>query len=247
MIWLPARTKLYDVVVAIQIAQAAGEKVKAADPDSMVLLQLAGVASNTTGVGDPKTLAFGRAFVLASKRSVPYAVVVAEESGFAGITLDKPKLSLPELPAMPNAVSMCPFPIVAGLGFEDNRPWAFVHQHLKTYGLDVLLVSDHNEWMDNCPFPECDILSEAAMSFKVAALAASTLVVGVPNAWTWLAVALGVPVVLFYPDWMPAHRWFPFEENNIARALFSHPTQVPMVLAALRQLIAAVPASAATA
>jgi len=244
LIWLPARTKLYDVVVAIQIAQATGEKVAAADPDSTALLECAGVDASVRGVGDPKTLSFGRAFVLASKDSVPYPAVVAAESGFSGITLDKPKFNVPVREGLPRAISMCPFPIVAGLSFEDNRPWAFVHQHLKTYGQDVLLVGDHNEWLDNCPLPECDILSEAPMPLKLSYLAASTLVVGVPNAWTWVATALGVPVVLFYPDWMPIHRWFPFEENNLGRALFSHPTEVPMVLAALRQLIAALPATA---
>lgn len=241
MIWVPARTKLHDVVATIQIAQAAKVRVAAADIDALTLLALAGVSGGQHPEDNPVVLPYTKAFVKASRSAEPYCCILATEAGYNTIQLDDPKLVVQSI--APKKIIMAPFPIASGLGFEDTRPWAFVHNHLKTYEPDVLLLSEHNEWMDNCAIPECDILSEVPIETKLEYLAAARIVVGVPNAWTWIAAGLGVPTVVCYPDRVPVQRWFPFTGKHIAQALIEYPTRIPTLLAGLRQLIAALGAA----
>ena len=66
------------------------------------------------------------------------------------------------------------------------------------------------------------------------------MIVGVPNAWLWMATAWEKKLIYLYPDMMATVRWFHYSSLNYGRLIYpARGIQVSAVLAGLRQMIAA--------
>lgn len=136
--------------------------------------------------------------------------------------------------------------VVAPFGIKPEldlpRPvWTHVIRMLRSYGERVLLVGDCTQRMDTAAFTEDEIMTEHSVADRIAAIQSAKLVVGVANAWTWIAA--GVPdtrLAYFYPETIPAKRWFHYSSQYFGRISF-HPNQIriPIVLTGLRTLIGA--------
>lgn len=153
-----------------------------------------------------------------------------------------------EAPQFPNLfvpvsgpIVIAPFGLKSDLNLTINV-WASVAQMLRTYGLmhntKVMLAGVAGERMDGASFMEDELMGILPLSKQLQTLASASLVVGVPNAWTWLATSFRPIMVTLYPDDIPPRRWFPFADARFGRALFDRRREaVPVVLSAVRRLI----------
>lgn len=157
-----------------------------------------------------------------------------------------PPLVLPDLLPAPPSIVLAPFGHRADLMYSTEL-WRFISNLLRTYDPGgkarshrVQLVGDTGQRLDTSNFAENDILSNLPEAFKLSYIRNAALVVGVPNAWTWLAAGWKRPMVLLYPEQLPYQRWFPsaWEYDDLRRLHCVSPSpQLVPVLAALRKLI----------
>jgi ADP-heptose:LPS heptosyltransferase len=135
-------------------------------------------------------------------------------------------------------ILVCPF----GIKKELDMPvavWRAIVRHLRSYGHSVCVLGDRGQRLDVANFTESETLSEHTMMYKLTALSCATLVVGVPNAWTWAATAWATKSVILYPENVGAQKWYSFISDNFGRICYpAQQLQIPVVLAGLRKLIA---------
>lgn len=233
--------ELWEAVSAIQLVQAiqkTGEcSVAVVDGPGVGIFALVedGIDIYSHPQKDEKVLNFDVAYRKADQTDQPYCYTLAKENGFE-LELDCPQF--PKIqPTQDAGIIVCPF----GLKNELDLPleiWKHIIKQLRTYGESVMLLGDPGQRMDSASFTEGENLSEWALLAKIQALASAKLVVGVPNAWTWIATAWEKDLVYFYPDSIPPRRWFPFISNHFGRIGYeSRDLKAPTVLAGLRKMI----------
>ena len=155
------------------------------------------------------------------------------------------KIKPPHFPNLPLTVGisggivLCPFEIDSVMQLPHNG-WRAIVRFLRSTGLPVYLMGDVGRRMDGCNFTEGEVLCNLPLRERMQALASANLVIGVPNAWTWMASSWDKKIVVFYPDGLPAERWFGFyESRNLGRVIFNrHHVQIPLLLAGLRRILA---------
>lgn len=184
----------------------------------------------------PKDFNFASATRLMNTRVEPYWQLLAESNGV--IVSDTPlTINTPVTDA--NKILICPYGPDQSLHLGANA-WKYMTKSLRSYQLPVLFIGDKGQRMDSCAFLEDETLSSHSLADKIQQIASSTLVVGVPNAWLWLAVAMHKKVIAFYPDNQPQHRWLWQFSPNLLRLVFAHDKiEIPTLLTGIRQAIAA--------
>jgi hypothetical protein len=148
-----------------------------------------------------------------------------------------PRLIVPK--GNTGGIVLCPFAPKPVLAFPDDA-WRHVAKLLRTFDRNVSLLGDFGQRMDDSLFSESDIASDASNTEKIALLRNASLVIGVPNAWTWIAAGMRKPAVLVYAADVPQFRWYPesFEHNRLRRIHTSNKQlSVPLLLAGLRKVI----------
>jgi ADP-heptose:LPS heptosyltransferase len=116
--------------------------------------------------------------------------------------------------------------------------WKHIVKQLRTYDADVLLLDDNGKRLDVAAFMENEILSLIDVAGKKEVLDAASLVIGLPNAWTWLAAEMETSMILLYPDTVPQHRWFWKDYKGLARLVFEkNKLEIPILLTGIRKLI----------
>ncbi len=116
--------------------------------------------------------------------------------------------------------------------------WEAIIRTLHSYGEPVYLLGEPGQRFTSAKFTENYVLSDLPILEKLEFLAKARLIVGVPNAWTWLATAWKKHLVYFYPERIPVRRWFWAQHDNYGRCVFDPKrVETPVVLAGLRMLI----------
>jgi hypothetical protein len=99
-------------------------------------------------------------------------------------------------------------------------------------------MGERGERLDAAHFTEDEILSNLGNTSKLAIIASACLIIGAPNAWTWLGAALKKKLLIISPDNVPLHRWWWQDGHDIMHLVYeSQQLQVPLILTGLRQLI----------
>lgn len=240
-IGIPSDAEMWEVVAAIQVCQSRGiatliESEATGDTDE--LYQLAGLLC-----AKPRNridLDFSKAYRAITSAKEPYPAVLARVSG-----LDPKKIGPPRFsgftPSMDGGIIVCSHEVTG----EFKLPWQVwkaIVRHLRSYGQTVRFLGLQGERMDYATFTEGQILSNLSLQERMQALASASLVVGIPNEWTWMATAWSKKILVMHPDDMPAERWFGFDvaPRTLGRLLYTHSQlQVPVILAGLRKLISA--------
>jgi hypothetical protein len=139
-------------------------------------------------------------------------------------------------------IVLCPEACVPELALPESV-WRAFTLHLRTYGPQLRVIVEQGRRMDYAAVSEHELVAEASPEEKLDLVAGASLVVGVPNAWTWAACGwYNKALVAFYPDDVPVSLWFPYSGTRQAKGLFaSGRVKLPVVLAGLRQLIAKIP------
>jgi hypothetical protein len=134
-------------------------------------------------------------------------------------------------------IVLCPFGTVAQMNMP-VKVWKAIVRHLRSYNIPVAMMGGRGQRMDEIAFTEAEILSEYPIEKKLRVLGRAKLVVGVPNAWTWIAAGYERKIVLAYPEGVPPRRWFPWANDKFGRIIWDPARlEIPVVLAGLRQLI----------
>ena len=233
MLTIPSDILMWEAVATVQIAQAMGVPVRC-DESMTSLCSYAGLQ---VGQGEGIELAYGRAYKKVDSDTQPYVYVLAKESGLS-LNIQPPKFPGVK-PASGKYIVLCPFALKQELDLQVGV-WRAVVRMLRMYDLPVYLMGGPGEWRDECAFSENEILSEEPIETKLSYLAGATLIVGVPNAWLWMATAWEKKLIYLYPDMMATVRWFHYSSLNYGRLIYpARGIQVSAVLAGLRQMIAA--------
>lgn len=238
----------WEAVATVQVAQA----VQGCDKYSVFksseatdLLECSGLRRTegeyTIHTGD-FALDYAKAYRQLSleENDVPYADVLASVSGLKPCTTQAPKFAISDIEAAGSERSIVIAPFALNKALDIPLPiWVSLVSHLRSYRLPVKLIGDRGQWLDPAGFAENDILSELPAKEKLRCLANASLVVGVPNAWTWAATAFRPAMVIFYPQGVPQHRWFGFQAERYGRIAFDPTTiQAPIMMSGLRAMIA---------
>jgi hypothetical protein len=134
-------------------------------------------------------------------------------------------------------IVICPFSLKGDLDLP-IQVWAPLTKMVRSYGFPVLLMGDPGQRLDSVGFTESAITSDWPMEEKIATLASASLIVGTPNAYTWIGTSWDKKIVLFYPQHIPQERWFWFQHKNFPRNVYNaSQVQIPVLLAGLRILI----------
>jgi hypothetical protein len=235
--------EVWEAIAAIQIMQASGVRrvgVRCRDTSLCYLYHLAGL--HLTDVEPTVQFKLDEAFRSidsAMSHDMLYQSWLARVSGVdlsRGIT----PVAFPRMEPVANRehIAFCPF----GLSKFQPIPlsaWKAVVRFLRTYGLPVYLVSDPGQRADGLNFTEGCTLSDAPIQEKLRILASAKLVVGMPNAWTWMAASWKRTMAIYYPTGIPPLRWFGFYNNpKHGRVEYlPHQIQIPVLLAGLRNLL----------
>lgn len=236
----------WEAVASVQIAQAVGcDKYSVLRPtEATDLLALGGLTRSegeyTIHTGDI-ALDYAKAYrdLSLQEEDIPYTTVLASVSGIKP-AIQAPKFAISDIEAAGSgrSIVVAPFALNRDLDLPLST-WISIISHLRSYGLPVKLIGDKGQWLDPAGFEENDILSELPVEDKLCHLANASLVVGVPNAWTWAATAFRPAIAYFYPDNMPQHRWFGFSDERYGRMVFDpRNVQSPIVISGLRAMIA---------
>ena len=234
LIAIPARTKSWEVAATLQLISG-GDQVTTDSP--AIAEMVSGILGFATVNPDRDTVMFDYDGAYRRVDETEQSYVEVLSSGRV------PVAPLPDLSERatgsvgPNSgILMAPFAVKTGLDLP-VFVWRSIVTHLRTYGR-VSLMSDPGEWMDACAFHENEIFSEDSMRDKLRALASADLVVGVPNAWMWLAAAWRKKLIVLYPQDVPPRRWYWYQDDNFARVVFDpRQLQIPVILAGLRSMI----------
>lgn len=229
---------LWEAVAALQLAQSTGIISQAYLTTDLTIDELCkacgggGVKSFTS---EKHKFGFDAAYRRVDTYDGSYLEALAE-----GEPMQETKpLVVAAQPTKEACIVVCPWPIKKE--FELHRAiWTSVTKFLRTYSLPVYLLGEETERQDTSMYYENEILSKCSVKEKLEYLASAQLVVGVPNAWVWLAASMQTKLILLYPEAWPARRWFWQDNDNVRRVIYdSRNVQTPVVLAALRSIIKA--------
>jgi hypothetical protein len=181
-------------------------------------------------------LSFSEAYRKVDDTEEPYVNVLAEESGLAMLKPVAPRFPLVTLHSN-GGIVLAPFGLKRELDISQSI-WGPITQHLRSYKHTVYQIGDRGQRQNFSAFTESEVLSNRPIKERLEAIASAKLVVGVPNAWTWIAAGFGVKTIILYPDHLPPKRWYPFASDEIGRIAYqAHQVQTPIMLTGLRQLI----------
>lgn len=240
--------ELWEAVATMQIMQATGEKVAAScvdvHSDLAYLFHLAGF--RLTDAAPTCQLKLAEAFRTidgAMSYDVTYQAWLARSSGLtltkAIAPVDFPRM----LPIAPKEhIVLCPFAL-SKLQQIPMTAWKAIARFLRTFDVDVYLLSDPGHRADGLNFTEGTMLTDHPIVDKLHILASAKLVVGMPNAWTWLASSWGRMLAIYYPNGTPTMRWYGFYNSPKHGRVdyIPHQVQIPLLLAGLRQLLTKMP------
>src|ERR1039457_5328554 len=170
---------------------------------------------------------------------MPYATCLAQLNGLPYEGITNPNLP-GVIPDETGGIVLCPF----GLKPEVNLPitvWADIVRMLRSYGERVVLVADPDQRLDSAYFTEDATASSWPLTEKLELLAKAKLIVGCPNAYTWLGTGWAKKMVVYYPSTVNNARWFAFfghGYNYILLGYEPHAVQIPLLIAGLRLAIA---------
>ena len=242
---IPSDAELWEVVAAIQVCQSqgatAGPVLSDGYPsDALELDRLAGLDTGSHEKGEYLKLNTTKAYREINSAKESYQAVLARVSGLPPVPIAAPRFPLANLnPSTGGGIIVCAQEVNEAFKLS-WRVWRPIVRHLRSYGRPVRMLGQSGERMDYATFTEGQILSDLSMMEKLEALASADLVVGVPNAWTWIATAWKKKILVMHPDDVPAERWFGFDvaPRTLGRLLYtSSQLQVPVILAGLRRLI----------
>jgi hypothetical protein len=192
----------------------------------------------TTELEVDKIIETDSAYRAIDSSAIPYAFVLAQLNGIDPAQITNPML--PKLqPTETGGIVLCPF----GLKPDVDLPisvWSDIVRMLRSYGVPVTLVSDPGQRLDSAYFTEDAIVNGRSLTEKLKLLASAKLIVGCPNAYTWLATGMNKKQAVFYPSTMPNARWFGFYGHGHAYQLIgydSHQVQIAILVASLRLAI----------
>jgi hypothetical protein len=239
------RAEIWEAIAAIQIMQATDSKVGVycTDPTLSYLYHLAGfrlcMTDSIASVAFRLDEAY-RSIDGAMSHDVTYQAWLARVSG---VKLVKPiaPVKLPRMARVEDQehIAFCPFAL-AKLQPIPMNAWKAVLRFLRTFGLPVYLIGDPGQRADGLNFTEGCMMSDALVYEKLRILASAKLVVGMPNAWTWLTASWNRSLAIYYPNDVPSMRWYGFY-NSLQHGRIeyvSHQVQIPLLLTGLRQLLA---------
>lgn len=156
-------------------------------------------------------------------------------------------LSLPGDGATTDEIIVCSEPLKKDFAVP-RQSWVEIVRLLKTYGYRVTFMGDRGQRVENYNLPEGDLLSDLPVKDKLERLRRAALVVGVPNAWTWLATAWNKPQLILYPETQAVVRdgdlsvgWFPLHKKESVRWLLTSPgtSFLPVLLMGIRKQMGA--------
>lgn len=235
------RIEMWEQVAAVQVMQAV-------DPHPTILsgihighdlFRYAGILPSFETTAE-HSFNCSVAFRYLATSKMMYPQVLATSAGLhQGMKISPP--SFPEAALsvdMTGGIVLCPFEIDPAFQIPVTV-WKAVARHLRSTGVKLSLMGDAGQRMDAANFSEGCTLSQLTLIKKMQALASAQLVIGVPNAWTWIATAWGKKIILLHPDNVPSSRWFGFYETpKLGRLLYQgHLIQIPVVLAGLRKIL----------
>ena len=108
----------------------------------------------------------------------------------------------------------------------------------------ILLLGDRGKRLDAAHLTEAELVTDLPFKEQVELVARAKLVIGVPNALTWLAaMAWHKTMVVLVPEATPVCRYWPFYEKQFGVGVYDPKNlQTPIVLASLRRLMGMVEA-----
>lgn len=234
---------LWEVIAALQVMQAVGGRVISAHlPDPFPLLaHFAGL--RLTGQAPEYTFKFDNARRTLAKcpHDASFQLWLGRESGLK-LSLDaiKPLLLPRFFPSLDSTddIILCPFSAIPFMQPIPVAVWKSIAMFLRTFGVPVRLMGDPGERVEGLNFTEGNILSDLPLEEKLGILATAKMVVGMPNAWTWLASTFHRPICVYYPDTEPMLRWFGFYNSPLHGRVSYSPTmvQIPVMLMGLRTM-----------
>ncbi len=221
----------WEIVAAMQVIQAQGQSI----PNDGIYDSLyAACGANACIHSDAVDLSFAPALRAMGTRVDPYWRILAETTGKD--TPDTP-LTLDIVTSDEQKILLCPYGPDQSLNLNMNV-WKYITKSLRSYGLPVMMIGDEGQRMDSSAFLENDTLSSLPFAEKIQHIASATLVVGVPNAWIWLAAAMGKKTIVFYPDVQPPKRWLWQTGEHILCLMHQYnKVQIPVLLTGLRRAI----------
>ncbi len=226
----------WEAVAACYVAQALGTAVDPGGPFD-ALYDACDIKGYAASSETRFPLSFSKALRLMGTRPDAYWRVLAETVSGIPVTAHDLKLSTPV--SDQGNIVLCPYGPDVSLNLHPTV-WKYISKSLRSYKLPVKMMGDPGQRMDSSAFLEDNMLSELPVAEKLVALAGATLVAGVPNAWIWLAAAMGKKVIVLYPDNVPPQRWFWQSSESVLRIQYEHDkVAVPMLLTGVRQAIAA--------
>lgn len=141
-----------------------------------------------------------------------------------------------------SGIVVCPFAIKNEMNMGYSV-WRSVFKHLATYNEHVYLLGDRSERMDALAISEADTLGTCSVQRKLEVLANARVVIGVPNAWLWLASVWSTKSLYLIPDSVPVDRWLPIKFGTDLSMFWldyqAQKIQMPVLLAALRKMLEA--------
>jgi hypothetical protein len=238
MIHVPNDTPLWEVVGSLQVAQA--RHVALCGP-SQLAIDIAELSARIIYLDPPEhiELNYSKAYRAIDTSENPYPVVLAAQSGITINTDAVMKIQLPGIqPGTRDGIIVCPKTFKPELALPPVT-WRAIVRMLRSYDRPVYLMGEPGEWMDDASFAENEILTELPLKEKLEWLAGAELIVGVPNAWLWLAAAWEKKIAFLYPDSIPKYRWFWFaSDSTYGRISFvPYQLQTAVVLTGLRTMI----------
>ena len=117
-----------------------------------------------------------------------------------------------------------PYVVFAPFGFNEETTiasplWIDLILLARSYNLRVVLLGDTAERIDTAGFAENDIFSDDPIETKLNILAGASVVIGVPNAWLWLAAGMNKNLVYLYDVNWPVKKWFWHQALNFGRLM----------------------------
>ena len=225
----------WETVAACQVIQAQGQSVL---PDGRydALYDACDILDDGLSAHQ-RCLSFAGALRAMGTRVEPYWKILAEANELPFVP-DTP-LHLNRKTSDANKILLCPYGPDAALNLNHNV-WKYITKSLRSYGCDVMMMGDVEQRMDSCAFLENETLGGLPLVDKLQHIASATLLVGVPNAWLWLGIALGKQTICLYPDNVPQQRWLWQYGEHVARLQYEHDkVQIPILLTGVRKAIAA--------
>lgn len=237
-IGIPLETKTWEVVAACLLAQQNGlvlSSVVTGDlHENIEIAELCGVASVSGAVVRSEALPFDSTY-RAVETEDSYIQTLATKAG--GLKW-RERLRLSQETGVGGGIILCPFAIKQDFALPIPM-WLHIAHFLRSYRVPFKVMGDYEERIEAFAIPEQHVLSAIAVKEKVRELAYADLIVGVPNAWTWLATAWNKKMLLPFPDGTPQDRWLlPYDPDSVARLLYGRDgMHVPLILAGVRKLL----------